>query len=561
MGTMRQLRQLFGGAGPQAALFMFGYALYQAFGYMSFESSTMLASLGEQMGLAQSIFLALALCGRVAVYAIALVVRLRLPRSDRSAMPLVLAALVAMSGFLLTHLSFDFAAYAPFEKAVPWLMTGGALFGAGGALANLMWARLSGSFDLGQIYRLVLSSNLMSLVVYLAITLLPAGAVFPAGIALFLTSVGICHACLARQANVEEEFSHPVFHGAVSTLWRPTLGTAILYFMSGLMLQMPHNQEISLPQFQYTSVVTQAVVIAALLLPSLLLRGRPSLSAVYKVALPLSATGFLLLPLIWSGGAGIANACAQLGAGVASIILWCMVADMAHDTRLPAGLLFSGALLATGAAQLAGTAVGLLFREQLDQGSIALTGIALVAVYLVAMVSMFLFKDRGLRGIDDTGDALTSQGVGELAEQAGQGAGNPSMSENSASRGTNHQVPGNFANRGIGFGGPHHDLVGSRPFGASEGSLEGTARSTERADALAVRCAELAERFGLTPRETELLAQLGRGLTVRAISEELTVSENTVKYHIKSIYQKLAVHSRDEVIALIEGTPAEGSSE
>ena len=30
------------------------------------------------------------------------------------------------------------------------------------------------------------------------------------------------------------------------------------------------------------------------------------------------------------------------------------------------------------------------------------------------------------------------------------------------------------------------------------------------------------------------------------------MSEITVKYHIKSIYQKLDVHSRDEVIDLIE---------
>ena len=38
----------------------------------------------------------------------------------------------------------------------------------------------------------------------------------------------------------------------------------------------------------------------------------------------------------------------------------------------------------------------------------------------------------------------------------------------------------------------------------------------------------------------------------------LVVSENTVKYHIKSIYQKLDVHSRDEVIDLIERSGEEG---
>ena len=65
-------------------------------------------------------------------------------------------------------------------------------------------------------------------------------------------------------------------------------------------------------------------------------------------------------------------------------------------------------------------------------------------------------------------------------------------------------------------------------------------------------CDEISAEFGLTPRESEILVHLGQGRTARAISEKLVVSENTVKYHIKSIYQKLDVHSRDEVIDLIE---------
>ena len=52
------------------SLFLVGYALFLAFGYMSFESPTVLASLGEQAALAQSLFLSLALGGRVLAYAV-----------------------------------------------------------------------------------------------------------------------------------------------------------------------------------------------------------------------------------------------------------------------------------------------------------------------------------------------------------------------------------------------------------------------------------------------------------------------------------------------------------
>ena len=38
---------------------------------------------------------------------------------------------------------------------------------------------------------------------------------------------------------------------------------------------------------------------------------------------------------------------------------------------------------------------------------------------------------------------------------------------------------------------------------------------------------------------------------MHAISEKLFVSENTVKSHIKSIYQKLGIHLRSQLIDLV----------
>ncbi|MFR1640537.1 MAG: hypothetical protein ACLSVD_16140, partial [Eggerthellaceae bacterium] len=49
---------------------------------------------------------------------------------------------------------------------------------------------------------------------------------------------------------------------------------------------------------------------------------------------------------------------------------------------------------------MAGTLVGMLNAHTLGQGDITLTAVALVAIYLLAMVSMFLFKDKNLRGVD-----------------------------------------------------------------------------------------------------------------------------------------------------------------
>jgi LuxR family maltose regulon positive regulatory protein len=54
----------------------------------------------------------------------------------------------------------------------------------------------------------------------------------------------------------------------------------------------------------------------------------------------------------------------------------------------------------------------------------------------------------------------------------------------------------------------------------------------------------------LTPRETEVLELLARGLTNRAIASALVISEPTVKVHLRHIYEKLGVRTRTEAIAV-----------
>ena len=488
---MERLRRLVVGMRARDAVFMGGYALYLVFGYVSFESPTLFIALGDADLPAQSLFLISVAVARVLLYAATIVVGRHANRVSPLAASLVCAG-VAAAGFLVTRMAFQVAPYVPASVLLPWLVSGGLLYGVGDALITLLWARFSGTFDVRRIYLFILVNNVVSLVLYFLVTFLPPIAVAPVGAVLFFVSIAFCKRCLDMRAPIEDEYSAPVLRGALSLLWRPVLGTAILSFMSGLMLQVSLQQAIPLATFQYTSLVTQGVVILALLLPALLVKSQPSLGSVYKVALPLSAAGFLLLPLIWDGAGGLANACAQLGTLVAGIILWCMTASIVRDTKLPAMLLFACALVCTNAAQLAGTTVGLLNAHTFGPGDLRLTAVALVAVYLVAMVSMFLFKDKALPG-EDVPD---------------------------------HQVP------------------------TAEGSVV----------MLEDRCQMLTREHGLTPREAEILVHLGQGRTTRAISEKLVVSENTVKYHIKSIYQKLDVHSRDEVIDLIEraGCVSEG---
>lgn len=65
------------------------------------------------------------------------------------------------------------------------------------------------------------------------------------------------------------------------------------------------------------------------------------------------------------------------------------------------------------------------------------------------------------------------------------------------------------------------------------------------------------KRWGFTPREAEVFAELARGRTAQPIADRMCVSINTVRSHIKHVYIKLGVHSQQELInrydRLLEG--------
>ncbi len=56
--------------------------------------------------------------------------------------------------------------------------------------------------------------------------------------------------------------------------------------------------------------------------------------------------------------------------------------------------------------------------------------------------------------------------------------------------------------------------------------------------------------YGLTDQEMEVLCRLRPGCSNSDIADQLHISVDTVKYHLKGIYGKFQVHSRDEAMAI-----------
>lgn len=65
------------------------------------------------------------------------------------------------------------------------------------------------------------------------------------------------------------------------------------------------------------------------------------------------------------------------------------------------------------------------------------------------------------------------------------------------------------------------------------------------------RSASLSRKYGLTRREEEVLVLLAKGKTAHEIETALYVSYDTVKAHIRHLYGKMGIHSRQELAEIV----------
>jgi DNA-binding CsgD family transcriptional regulator len=80
------------------------------------------------------------------------------------------------------------------------------------------------------------------------------------------------------------------------------------------------------------------------------------------------------------------------------------------------------------------------------------------------------------------------------------------------------------------------------------------ARPAQTPSGRTAACHELAARHGLTARQLELLELMANGDSTQRIAQTLSLSESTVKTYRKTLYAALDVHSRQELLDLVDAT-------
>ena len=207
-------------------------------------------------------------------------------------------------------------------------------------------------------------------------------------------------------------------------------------------------------------------------------------------------------------------------------------------------------------------ASGLAARAGLAQADPALTGLVVVCVYAFAMLLIPQRSYEAGVGAGGSGVARAGGGAADAAGGAG-GAGGaaPGRASSSVAAGPAHSASGAPSSAsaparpaaGVASAAPGTTLVPLAPelAPASPGPA-----APEAADPIAAGVARVAERYRLSAREAQVCEYLARGRSQTYIRDALLLSKNTVATHVRRIYTKLDVHSKQELIDLVENPDA-----
>lgn len=467
--------------------------------------------------------------------------RLRAPR-----LALASAVLLAL-GTLVSATSGLFGSAASAAVVVSGLMTG---FGSG--MLTLLWGQALAELDTECAELAVPAASAVMLGCSLVLPYLPpllgliAAASLPLASGAFLLLTYRDLAAFAQPAFLEEASGPSAGTGASSrqaaasslraVLDAPTFRTfariaALLflsYFAIGSSEALQMNADAPLYAFgiDAPSLIGSACGVL-LFIAFLFFAARPTFDTLFRLIAPLIVGALALLPWADLWAVFVGSTFSSITNTILDVAATLFVVTLAHRWR-------ANALIAVGITQGSlhlGVVAGNVFGEQAYRGvldgTIDVFTITLIVIAVFSLAWLFFPADRPRRG----------ERVAGFAEHA---IDAPLFVQAPLTAAASDEVP--LAAQ------PSSGPLSREP---QSGSAEpGTSSGTPAS--LDATCAALAQDRGLSGRETEILGYLARGRSQPYIREELVLSKNTVATHVKHIYQKLDVHSRQELLDLIE---------
>lgn len=243
------------------------------------------------------------------------------------------------------------------------------------------------------------------------------------------------------------------------------------------------------------------------------------------------AAAFLVAPFL--AGSALAVSYGIFGAGFWCFraITWAVCFPLCRSQGIRP-LVAVGVLDATYALSVVvGSSLNGWLTEALKVGTTEITTVSLIAVFALMFMALFVLNGPNVKAIFAPGAEGEDAPESALAASATEGAATMSV--------------------------PRAATAGSLSAGSFDQPTASPATPLVSADPVAATVAALAATHGLTPREEEVSVLLAKGRSLPFVQEELYISAGTAQTHARHIYKKLGVHSRQELINLVERSAAE----
>ncbi len=401
-----------------------------------------------------------------------------------------------------------------------------------------------------------LLSDFMVIFLFCFMPLLSLALAYTAGKE-FFAQIGVAHS--ASELSVTNPFSFVPFKS--------------LFMLSLFMYQLVFGFSVRLGEGMTTVVYESWIVapLAVMVVLAALKTKHPNADDLNDIAILVVIAAFLLILIDPTKNISVPSSLLSAASSIFNIVTWVALLGLIPHNKLagPAVIGFGRGVCALGS--IVGAQVGILTNELIETNPFLVSYLAASMVFLLVVFAFLVMRHFSFAGTADDLVPMTLPAEQDDAQSAVETACETSMlatekpdlcegkSDSDDSLGKSSLPAAAKQLRETDYSCLDELLSQESSQSPQEASDSCAAQSEEEARrdlrrGFDERCFALAEKYGLTEREKEVFLLLARGRNRDYIQEALVISKNTVKVHVKHIYQKMDVHSHQELIDMVVTT-------
>lgn len=476
-------------------------------------------------------------CAIVAVCVAAFYERRRMPFPRKSA---------SIVGLLLAAGSFAyFLTFSGMLDATMGALGAGVLVGVALGSSYVLWQQFFASEGASRTAIYIPLSALLSVVLSAVVSVLPDGVRIVCTVVVFPLAAAISlRRCLGEIviADPPPRMTGPSAAATLKALWKPAFCTCAIGFVWKLVSHL-----FAVPGGASFAPILggMALAVAVVVLIELFSETGFAVLRLYQILFPLLTGVFLLPTLLGSQFAPVLTSVLFFGFEIVNLLLIVTCAVYSSERCLPSTQVYALCVGPTLVAMLVGNVVGTRLNPLAAYDFAIVVNILFLCIYGLSLVLFFVaFSRKGRRGkvgLEGAEHDIAVVGLSGDRESAGNA---PSK----AAEGVGSALSSGLAGEAYLSAVPEASVSGKDVNGKVAETLEAIDLATlleRRTDSLT-----LDEPF--SKREREVVGLVLRGNNVPAIARKLYISENTARDHMKSIYRKAGIHSRQELIDLFD---------